>query len=311
MRKIENKVDDSGDGLSADAFNAYMAELENIVTSADIVLNDEAGPDTDFNMISKAVSAYTNAGSTYQDSGISNSYVLSLTTNLKPVYKYYDRMTVMFKAGNSCTGASVINVSSLGAKNLTKPGGSNLSYGDLRSGEHIICVYILSEDRFEIANKIMTNIVTQTINGGTPWTSASDGPGTGLDADTCDGYHGAFTTNDSRVKVALSATVSNATISAIRAWGRFYGADGLLMRNNNIASVVRISVGIYSVTFDNYMDDAHFCTTCTAQTVTSAGGLFASVYDGEGNYTKFRITVTDSAGTKTDPYLLNFIITGY
>ena len=262
MREIENKVDDSGDGLSADAFNAYMAELENIVTSADIVLNDEAGPDTDFNMISKAVSAYTNAGSTYQDSGTSNSYVLSLTTNLKPVYKYYDRMTVMFKAGNSCTGASVINVSSLGAKNLTKPDGSNLSYGDLRSGEHIICVYILSEDRFEIANKIMTNIVTQTINGGTPWTSASDGPGTGLDADTCDGYEGAFTANDSRAKTALNATGSS-PIYAVRAWvvftdnGNSTGTQTVLA-SKNVSSVSKYTTGSYGINFTIDMSNTNY-----------------------------------------------------
>jgi len=230
VREIENKVDDSGDGLSADAFNAYMAELENIVTSADIVLNDEAGPDTDFNMISKAVSAYTNAGSTYQDSGTSNSYVLSLTTNLKPVYKYYDRMTVMFKAGNSCTGASVINVS--------------------------------SEDRFEIANKIMTNIVTQTINGGTPWTSASDGPGTGLDADTCDGYEGAFTANDSRAKTALNATGSS-PIYAVRAWvvftdnGNSTGTQTVLA-SKNVSSVSKYTTGSYGINFTIDMSNTNY-----------------------------------------------------
>ena len=31
-----------------------------------------------------------------------------------------------------------------------------------------------------------------TINGGTPWTSSSDGPGTGLDADTLDGEQGSY-----------------------------------------------------------------------------------------------------------------------
>jgi len=38
-------------------------------------------------------------------------------------------------------------------------------------------------------------IKTDTLNGGTPWTSANDGTGSGLDADLLDGYHASTTRN--------------------------------------------------------------------------------------------------------------------
>ena len=94
MRNIGTKVDGT-DVLSGDEFNSDQNELENIVTSADITLDADTGPDTNLNMLSEAVAAYANAGNVYQDSGAADAYVLSLTTNLKSVTKYYDNMMIV------------------------------------------------------------------------------------------------------------------------------------------------------------------------------------------------------------------------
>jgi len=150
MRDIATKADNVGDTLSAGAFNAQENELENIVTSSDQSLDPGAGPDTDLNMLSKAVAAYANAGNIYQDSGVANSYVLSLSTNLKSVVKYYDNMMVLFKAGNANTGGSTININALGAKSLTLPGGTALPSGYIRADNYITAVYNASADRFEL-----------------------------------------------------------------------------------------------------------------------------------------------------------------
>lgn len=163
MRDISAKVD-GVDTLPAAAFNSDQNELENIVTSADITLDPNAGPDTDLNMLSKAVAAYANAGNTYQDSGAADAYVLSIASNLKSVTKYYDNMTIVFKAGNTNTGASTVNINALGVKSVTLPDGTALGAGDISSGAYVIAVYNLSSDRFELAVKPQSGQTIQTVH---------------------------------------------------------------------------------------------------------------------------------------------------
>ncbi len=149
MRDIATKVDGTTT-LAATDFNATQGEVENIVLSADIALNPAGGPDTNLNMLGQAVSGYANAGATYQDSGIADAYVLSIATNLKPPVKLFDNLTVTFKAGNTNTGASTVNVATLGVKDIRKPDDSALIAGDIVADEFYTIKYNLSNDRFEL-----------------------------------------------------------------------------------------------------------------------------------------------------------------
>lgn len=150
MRNIPTKQDDVGDTLDAASFNSQQNELENLVTSADITLDPAGGPDSNLNMTGQAVAAYANAGSTYSDSGTANAYILQLGTNLDNPVKYYDNMTVLFKAGNTNTGAATVNIESLGVKPLTKEDGTELEQNDIVQDDYHILIYNLSEDRFEL-----------------------------------------------------------------------------------------------------------------------------------------------------------------
>jgi hypothetical protein len=152
MRNIPDKSDDVGDVLPATDFNAEKNELQNTVTSSDQTLDPEGGPDTDLNQLSKAIAAYANAGATYTDSGTADAYVLGIATNLKTVPEYLDNMAIIFKAGNSNAGASTVNVNSLGVKDLQYSDGQALIANEVVSGEYVIAVYNLSDDRFEVVN---------------------------------------------------------------------------------------------------------------------------------------------------------------
>lgn len=149
MRDVDTKTD-GVDSMPAANYNAQRSELENAVTSTDQTLDPDAGPDTDLNMLGKAMAGYANAANVYQDSGAADAYVLSIASNLKSVTKYYDNMMIVFKAGNSNTGASTVNVNTLGVKSITLPDGTALGVGDIVSGEYIIAIYNLGSDRFEI-----------------------------------------------------------------------------------------------------------------------------------------------------------------
>ena len=134
MRNIPTKVD-GVDTLPAAEFNANESELENTVTSTGQSLDAAAGPDSDLNMLAKAASIYAQSSMSYVDSGSADAYVVTKQlTTLKEADSYYPGMQVEFIVGNTNTGASTINVSTLGVKNLTQPGGGALVAGDLVTG---------------------------------------------------------------------------------------------------------------------------------------------------------------------------------
>lgn len=157
MRNISAKADGVGDTLPASDFNANLrSELQNIVTSAGFTLDPEGGPDTDVEMLGKTVTQYANAGQYYQDSGAANAYVLARVGSLKALTSYIDGVTVLFKAGNANTGASTINVSSLGAKALRDNTDAALVGGEIIANGYVIARYNASNDRFEILHSQST-----------------------------------------------------------------------------------------------------------------------------------------------------------
>lgn len=151
MRNISAKADGVGDTLPATDFNANLrSELQNVVTSSDQSLDPEGGPDTDVEMLGKAITIYANASQYYQDSGAANAYVLARVGNLKALVDYIDGTTVIFKAGNSNTGASTINVDSLGVKDLVDSSGFALIGGEVIQNQYVVARYNSSTDDFEI-----------------------------------------------------------------------------------------------------------------------------------------------------------------
>lgn len=73
------------------------------------------------------------------DTGSANAYVIA-TTN-PPIASYGNGIGVTFIAVNANTGSSTINIASLGAINLTEPGGGALVAGDILAGQMIIAMY--------------------------------------------------------------------------------------------------------------------------------------------------------------------------
>lgn len=167
MRNIANKTDGVGDTLTAGDFNSFNEELENAVLSTDQSLDVAGGPDTNLNMLGNAIAAYANAGSTYQDSGSTNSYILAISSNLKSVTKYYDRMSVRFKPGSSNTGPSTVNVNNLGVKNIVDEIGVALVANTIIINRYITLTYILSSDIFELLSGDVTQTGSETLTNKT------------------------------------------------------------------------------------------------------------------------------------------------
>lgn len=86
----------------------------------------------------------------YEDTGTADTYELSVRGGFEDVTSYTDGMIVFFKAGNTNTGASTLEVASLGAKDLTDSAGVDLVAGAIESGSYCIASYDSENDRFEL-----------------------------------------------------------------------------------------------------------------------------------------------------------------
>jgi hypothetical protein len=87
----------------------------------------------------------------YTDSGAADAYVLTRFSSIQSHSAYFDGMEIQFKATNVNTGASTVNVSTLGIKNVTLQDGTALVAGQIPAGEYTVARYNLASDRFEIA----------------------------------------------------------------------------------------------------------------------------------------------------------------
>ena len=114
------------------------------------------------------------------DSGAANAYVIDLP---HAPASYIDGQEVVFKAGAANTGASTINVNSLGVKSITRFGGAALVAGDIAAAKIYTLRYNSTVGKFEIASPVTNEkfFHGRVAAGGTAtrlptgWTSARTG----------------------------------------------------------------------------------------------------------------------------------------
>tara|TARA_R110000850_G_scaffold202679_2_gene328727 strand:+ start:71 stop:853 length:783 start_codon:yes stop_codon:yes gene_type:complete len=152
MRNIADKTDNVST-LSAAEFNgSIMQELENAVTSAGITLDPSGGADTSDEMLGEAITRTAQGAMSYTDGGAADAYVLTAQGGFVQSTAYTDGMTVIFKAGNTNTGASTVNVSGVGVANIVDATGAALTAGAIVSGEYYAMTYDLGNTRFEVSS---------------------------------------------------------------------------------------------------------------------------------------------------------------
>lgn len=143
MTKFSDKI--NGNSVSASEYNDITRALKNSIvdsgqTIADIGVNQF--------QVSQAMSSYASASTFYNDTGSANAYVLNTAETFKTPNVYKDGQIVRFRTNNANTGASTIQVGSLGIKNIKKAdGATDLTANDIVSGKDI-------ELRFDSGNDV-------------------------------------------------------------------------------------------------------------------------------------------------------------
>jgi hypothetical protein len=118
--------------------------------------------DTNFSQVASFLNNPNNYTNYLVDSGGANAYVVTFPTGVIPS-SYTAGLTVVMKVANANTGASTLNVNSLGTKNILNPDASSLSSGQLASGSLVMVVY--DGTQFILLGGSATNTSSQSYNG--------------------------------------------------------------------------------------------------------------------------------------------------
>ena len=157
MQDLNDKV--TGGTLPADEWNEVPSELQNVIEKTGQTLTS-----TDLDQLGKGIAVYVAAGDFYVDSGAANAYVLGAVGSRQTPPSYVNGMKIRYIPANSNTGASTVNVSALGVKNLRRVDGTALQADDLQAGVPVSFQYDTTSGTF-LKNGESLPDATETIKG--------------------------------------------------------------------------------------------------------------------------------------------------
>ena len=159
-------------------FTKEYIELLNFIKSAGITAS------TDVDQLSRSSSIYSSGADFYEDSGAADAYVCSTVGSKLAPPAYFEGMRVRFVPDNTNTGASTVNVDSLGVINIKETDGTtDIAAGDIVANTEVELSYRTSPSahfvitssgvgpsgRFLDANELyhVAHRTTSGTNGGT------------------------------------------------------------------------------------------------------------------------------------------------
>lgn len=141
MQDLNDKI--TGGSLTAAEWNEVPSEIQNVIEGLGLALTS-----SDLNQLGKSIAGYAANGDFYTDSGAADSYVLTAIGSKQSPTAYTDGFSAVFRAGNTNTGASTVNVATLGVKNVFRDGSAVVA-GDITIGEIVELVFSSANDRFD------------------------------------------------------------------------------------------------------------------------------------------------------------------
>lgn len=137
----------TGQQYSATEFtDGVSQESQNFVASTGLALNGG-----DLTQMEQAALRYVSNGTEYSDGGTANNYLLTPVVSGFQVPDYFDGLIVRFHANatnSTGSGASTVNVNSLGVKDIVRLDGSALQIYDIQQLQYTTLRYDLAADHF-------------------------------------------------------------------------------------------------------------------------------------------------------------------
>jgi hypothetical protein len=126
----------TGDSMTAAEQNQVTDEIENALSST-----GQTPSAADLFQLAKSEADYSAHGDFFTDSGAASAYVLTAVAPKQSPTAYSNGGRVRFVVGNTNTGASTVNVATLGVKSIKRVDGTALIAGDMTVGDTAILSY--------------------------------------------------------------------------------------------------------------------------------------------------------------------------
>jgi len=291
---VGNKYDDGSPGvdstvLRAAECNSFQEELVNVILAAGLSLNTSSESYAQMIQLRDAINILI-AGAVLTCTGAANAYVVTGTGWTS--YNDGAALKIRIGAGISNTGASTVNVDSLGVKDIKWPDGAAIQLANvLKAGSIVTLVYDATGGVFQLATSSYETILANI-----------------AEVITARGSLGALAT---RLNVALETSNGKlkrkAAYNGVAAGACFVtGSLPTFYNGVNVASIAHTATGIFTVTFTNAMTDANFLALVTPYLTVS--------YTATDVFIRGKTTTTMVIGVKNrdtgnniDPTGLSFI----
>jgi hypothetical protein len=148
MQDLNDKI--TGNTLTAGEWNQVPSEIQNVITDTGQTLSSG-----DLDQLGKGVKTYVSDSDFYLESGAANAYVLTSQVGRQPAFGYTVGMRIRFIPGNNNTGASTVNVDSLGSRNLVDEDGAAFvgDSNEIRAGK--IYEFAYNGSAFQLVSPII------------------------------------------------------------------------------------------------------------------------------------------------------------
>jgi len=274
--------------------NDIIDELENIIKSAGITLTISTGEDV--NQLGKAIATYATGGWYYSESGSADAYIVAPNGLFKAPEAYFNGMVIRFRAGNANTGASTINVASLGLKNIKlADGSSDPSAGDIGTASDTLLVYDGTNFRIGNIKYQRLDVVGNVAVGGSLSVT------------------GAFSPSKVTVTSDAGGTPDANTIykkNICKGWINFNGTGTIAIRDSfNVSSIVDNGPGNYTINWDRDFADANYCSVGSVRHEPPSGTTRA-VYIFSSLVSSLQIKVYDGTSALTDLDVITVVAFG-
>jgi hypothetical protein len=274
----------SGDSLFASEYNNVQLPREDVLNTSGIT-----GVNGDNTQLSKAVANYAARSQFYTDAGIADAYVLNAVDSYRSITGYQPGVHARFVAGNSNTGVSTINVTSLGVVPLRRIDGAairELVAGDIVAGGYYEITYSGSEFLLTFGTASSKDI--GIVDGTVPLIGVGDKLSSSLLEDATETVKGIAEVatqaeTDAGIldnKIVTPLKLSNAAnaLETVKGWVNFTGVGTVTINNSfNVSSVVDLGSGRYRINWDVNFSTGNYAVVATTSpdvgTVSLVAGL--------------------------------------
>jgi hypothetical protein len=206
------------------------------------------------------------------DSGSANAYAIALTP---AVTAYAAGQVFHFKAANTSTGASTLNVNALGTKNIKKKNDQNIAAGDIEANAIVSVIY--DGTSFQMLSQLGTSGMTSFTLTGDSGSNQTIEDGNTLDVAGGAGIATVVGSTDT-VTVAVDSTVGR--LNAANTWAAAQQGRTLTDTSNSGSVTLDFTYQNFVLTFTGNVTLANPSTEALGQS-----GIIVIIQDGTGSRT--------------------------